>query len=271
MSNERRLIEEFLPVREIGQEASREKSAGRDYHLSTLHWWWARRPLAAARAAVLATLVPTSAFPEKREDIERLFKAVSAWKGDEIGMSPTALDLARKLVAGEWNDHRPKVIDSFTGGGAIPLEVLRLGGDAAGVELNPVAFMVGMGTLVWPQTYGPSLAEDVRRWAERVRDATLAEVGDLYSALEATDSMERAKQLRFQGGDLGGQLTPLVYLWTRTVECPNPALDSHRVPLIRSAHVVRTDTKRIAVSVVPDPANGTFRFELTQGVAQSTW
>ena len=137
MSEERKLIEEFLPVREIGREASREKSAGRDYHLSTLHWWWARRPVAAARAAVLATLVPSSAFPEKREDLESFFGLLTHWLGDETGMSPTALEQARQLVAAEWSTTRPKVIDSFVGGGAIPLEALRLGADVAGIELGP--------------------------------------------------------------------------------------------------------------------------------------
>src|SRR5947209_5884144 len=160
MSNERRQIEQFLPVREIGREAAREKSAGRDYHLSTLHWWWARRPVAAARAAVLATLVPSSAFPGRREEVESFFDLLTHWRGDEIGMSATALEQARKLIADTWGTTRPRVIDSFIGGGAIPLEALRLGADAAGIELNPVAYLVAAGTIVWPQTFGPDLADD---------------------------------------------------------------------------------------------------------------
>lgn len=269
---ERRLIEDFLPVREISREASREKTAGRDYHLSTLHAWWARRPLAAARAAVLATLVPTSAFPTEREDLERFFESVAAWKGDEIGMSPGALEDARKLIDMEWNGSPPRVIDSFVGGGAIPLEILRLGGQAAGVELNPVAYLVGMATIVWPQTHGASLADDVRRWAEWVREGTLEEVGELYPKLAADSSARRKEQLRFQLGDRqqlrmqlddpGGDLQPVAYLWSRTVPCPNPTRDPHQVPLQRSTHVVRKDNKRIAVKVVPNASTGEFTFDL---------
>lgn len=263
MTNERRLIEEFLPVREIGHNAVSEKDGGRAYHPSMLHPWWARRPLAAARAAALATLVPASAFPDKREDLQLFFTALTTWKGDEVGLSPGTLKEARKLVAAEWKDEPPHVLDSFTGAGSIPLEVLRLGGEAAGVELNPVAFTVAMGTLVWPQTFGPSLADDVRQWSEWVRDATLMEVSDLYPTIKITSSVERPRQLGFQDNVAGGEFTPVAYLWTRTVACPNPTLDPHQVPLIRSSHVVRTNNRRIAVTVVPDPASGTFRFQLS--------
>jgi len=261
VTDERRLIEEFLPVREIGREASREKSAGRDYHLSTLHWWWARRPLAAARAAVFATLVPGSALPESRNDLERFFGQLTAWRGDEIGLNPSALEKARKLIEGEWPTP-PKIIDSFAGGGAIPLEALRLGADAAAVELSPVAFLVSCGTLVWPQTYGASLAADVQRWAKWVRDRALEDVADLYPDIGGDDPADDGAQLALDSGEASGALRPVAYLWTRTVPCPNPALEPHRVPLIRSTHVVRTDSKRIAVKVVPDPAVGSFRFVL---------
>lgn len=260
--NERQLIEEFLPIREISEQSDREKSAGRAYHLSTLHWWWARRPLAAARAAVLATLVPASAFPSKREDLERFFKALTAWQGDEIGMDQATLIDARKMIEASWPDGPPKVIDSFVGGGAIPLETLRLGAEAAGIELNPVAFLVSTATTVWPQAYGADLAEDVERWATWVRDRAFDEVADLYPALPADRSERRSDQLSFQLEEASGELQPVAYLWARTVPCPNPSRESHIVPLQRSTHVVRKDKKRVAVKVVPDQQTGTFRFDL---------
>src|SRR5262249_16475396 len=260
--DQRRLIEEFLPVSQISTEGSREKLAGRDYHLSTLHSWWARRPLAAARAAVTATLLPVSAFPSERTDLERLFSGLTAWRGDETGMSPLALEEARKLIAAEWPDSPPKVIDSFVGGGAIPLEALRLGADAAGVELNPVAFLVASGTVVWPQQYGADLADDVHRWAEWVRDRTLQDIGDLYPAIKMDQGAGGGSQLDFEGQQETRALKPLAYLWTRTVRCPNPGRAPHDVPLIRSTHVVRKDNKRIRLKIVPDPDTSQFRFEL---------
>src|SRR5689334_627285 len=133
--SERRLIEEFMPLQTISAESDREKKAGRAYHPSTLHWWWARRPLASARDAVLATLVPASAFPPDREQQESFFRRLSSWRGDAHGLSQTALAEAQRLVQDASPGHAPRVVDPFVGGGAIPLEALRLGAEAFGVEI----------------------------------------------------------------------------------------------------------------------------------------
>jgi putative DNA methylase len=267
--SERRLIEDFLPLRCIGQEAGREKNAGRSYHPSTLHWWWARRPLAAARAAVLATLVPTSAFPHERERIESFFTELTTWRGGELGVSEVALREARELIADEWPD-RPRVLDSFMGAGTIPLEVLRLGGDAVGLELNPVAFMVAMGTVVWPQQYGPTLADDVDAWGEWVARETFAEVAALYPPVHTAHPP--TEQLDLDGEQASDGEVPAAYFWTRTVRCPNPALDPHDVPLTRLSHVARTRRKRIAIQMVPDQNSRrvTFRLVPEQAGAPTT-
>lgn len=270
MTDERRLIEQFLPVREVSRESAREKMAGRDYHLSTLHSWWARRPLAAARAAVIATLLPISAFPAEREKLELFFSALTTWRGDEIGLNPRILSTARELIDKYWGNERPRVLDSFAGGGAIPLEILRLGGDATAVELNPVAWVVAAGTVVWPQAFGPSLADDVARWGKWVRDGAQREVADLYPPLTTGDASARNKQLSFQGDGMMRHLDPRAYLWTRTVTCPNPALGPHRAPLIRSKFVVNKDAKRIALKITPDPKNGGVRYELEAGAVAAS-
>jgi putative DNA methylase len=259
--SEKRLIEEFLPLRSISREAGREKNAGRSYHPSTLHWWWARRPLAAARAAVLATLVPASAFPTEREEIETFFTALTAWRSGELGVSQEALDRARELIGEEWSKRPPRVLDSFMGAGTIPLEVLRLGGDAVGLELNPVAFMVAMGTVFWPQTFGSTLAEDVKQWGEWVREQTFAEVAELYPPVDAIRSP--GSQLDLEGDEAVSGHMPAAYFWTRTVRCPNPALEPHEVPLTRLTHVARTARKRIALTMVPDQKSRRVLFELS--------
>jgi putative DNA methylase len=257
-----RLIETYLPVQTISRESGREKNAGRGHHPSTLHWWWARRPLAACRSAVLATLLPASAFPEKADAIEQFFGRLGHWHSNELGVDRQALAKARELIASEWNEHAPRVIDSFVGGGAIPLEVLRLGGVAAGVELNPVAYIVGMGTVVWPQRFGGELADDVLRWGAWVRSHAVADVSRFYPRVgrEADDRSSSQLHLHSAASDDGS--VPLAYLWTRTVKCPNPALRAHDVPLTRMSHVVRTARKRLALKVVPNKRAGKCRFEI---------
>ncbi|UKL14275.1 DUF1156 domain-containing protein [Dissulfurimicrobium hydrothermale] len=194
MSDDPRLIEDFLPIQAISAEASREKSV-RKGHISTLHLWWARRPLVACRAAVYGALVPASRFvpPACRDDeggagrenglhkngkslgranaakfIERLCKypgnpavikeaqrhileahAERLTKERGTGFQPVTVE---DIEAGKMP--APRVLDMFAGGGAIPLEALRLGCEAYALDLNPVAHIIELCTLVYPQKYG---------------------------------------------------------------------------------------------------------------------
>ena len=212
MSDDRRLIEAYLPIQAISAEASREKSV-RKGHISTLHLWWARRPLVACRAAVYGALVPASRFQptngpeEKRASlgranaakfVERLCKypgdtkviaeaqqhileahaeRLSQEKRTENGGTGILPVTVEDILQGRAP--RPKVLDMFAGGGAIPLEALRLGCEAYALDLNPVAHIIELCTLVYPQKYGKpdptmkgsakdgtwaGLAEEVRYW-----------------------------------------------------------------------------------------------------------
>jgi len=171
MSQDRRLIEDFIPIREISIEAAREKSI-RKGHISTLHLWWARRPLVAARAAVFASLVAAPESSQKRSALKKTMVELCKW---EAG-APT-IDKAKKQILEAQRDRLglpadtplkdvppPKVLDMFAGGGAIPLEALRLGCETYAVDLNPVAHIVELCTLVYPQQYGKALADQVEQW-----------------------------------------------------------------------------------------------------------
>src|SRR6266550_6668807 len=211
---DKRLIEDYLPIVAISAEASREKSV-RKGHISTLHLWWARRPLVACRAAVYGALVPASQFvpacadkagrpnggsdaqkkslgranaakfierlcqypgsPEViKEAQEHILKAHAERLSRETGKPVTVED----IVAGRAP--RPKVLDMFAGGGAIPLEALRLGCEAYAVDLNPVAHIIELCTLVYPQKYGPSLVEDIKKWGEWVIERARARLIEFY-------------------------------------------------------------------------------------------
>ncbi|OQC32220.1 MAG: hypothetical protein BWX70_00668 [Verrucomicrobia bacterium ADurb.Bin070] len=255
MSDDKRLIEDFLPIEAISAEASREKSV-RKGHISTLHLWWARRPLVACRAAVYGALVPASRFvpnggsddkkkslgranaarfvkslcrypsdskPEEKASIgravgeaerhillahaDRLTEELADWRSGKTG-KPGWVDEFKfvgdavtfdDILAGRAP--RPRVLDPFAGGGAIPLEALRLGCEAYANDLNPVAHIIQLCTLVYPQKFGKpdpadsgmtgpadkdgnptwgGLADEVRYWGEWVLRKVKCEIGDLY-------------------------------------------------------------------------------------------
>src|SRR3972149_3531819 len=163
-TNDRRLIEDFLPIVEISKEASREKSL-RHGHISTLHLWWARRPLVACRAAVYASLVPADQHAPKngpenkrqslgRANAAKFLKELCLYPGNPQKIEEAKQNILKAHFERAGKKDPPKVLDCFAGGGAIPLEALRLGCEAYALELNPVAHIVQLCTLVYPQKYG---------------------------------------------------------------------------------------------------------------------
>jgi putative DNA methylase len=209
MTKDQRLIEDYLPIEAISAEAKREKSI-RKGHISTLHLWWARRPLVACRAAIYGALVPAPATPRARReradfvaelctypgpadkiaDARRhILEAHAARLSEETGETVTVADIEAGRAP------RPRVLDMFAGGGAIPLEALRLGCEAHALELNPVAHLIELCTLIYPQQYGQpdpnakgsardstwaGLAKEVEYWGTWVLKRVKTEIGDLY-------------------------------------------------------------------------------------------
>ena len=133
----RRLIEEELPLQAVNAESAREKSL-RHGHISTMHLWWARRPLAMSRAVVFGTLLPNPGDRARRKEALDLLAQASRF---EASVRADRINPLRKLLAAAYPDGPPKVLDCFAGGGAIPLEALRLGCDTTAVDLNPVAHL----------------------------------------------------------------------------------------------------------------------------------
>jgi putative DNA methylase len=267
MTDKRRLIEEYLPVRAVSYEATREKLLRRrDYHLSMLHLWWARRPLAAARAAVYATLVEAEGRAADPERVQE-FMAALCWWGGTYGSPVEAVSRAREQILAETGGEGPKILDCFAGGGAIPLEVGRLGGQAYALELNPVAYLILLCTLVYPQTFGPSLADDIDKWGAWLRERARADIGNLYPVIGADDG-----QLSLDGSleKAANGLIPVAYLWTRTVPCPNPALPVHELDLVRQTWLVKKPGKGgkpgkfIALRPIVDRSKLTIRYDVVR-------
>jgi putative DNA methylase len=291
---DQRLIEDYIPIEAISAEARREKSI-RKGHISTLHLWWARRPLVACRAAVYGALVPAPAdkriakeaadfvaelctYPGPRDTIAEARRHILEAHAErltaeriEAGLAPAqALVTVEDIEAGRAP--RPRVLDMFAGGGAIPLEALRLGCEAYALDLNPVAHLIELCTLVYPQQYGApdpaargsakdrtwaGLAKEVEHWGKWVLKRVKAEIGDLYPPIPdptADARPQTAGQYRLgldvptagDGPPPEEYLAPVAYLWTRTVRCKNPACGG-TVPLARQTWLAKKKGHLIAL------------------------
>lgn len=234
----KKLIEVALPLDEINAQSSREKSI-RHGHPSTLHLWWARRPLAACRAVLFASLVddPSNDLPEDEAQVERerLFEIIRELVKWENSSDENVLGMARKEILRSTGNNPPPVLDPFCGGGSIPLEAQRLGLEAHGSDLNPVAVMITKALIELPPKFAgdppvnpesrktddlsswrgaQGLAEDVRHYGTWMRERAKERIGHLYPT-----------------GPEGE--TVIAWLWARNVRCPNPACGA-TMPLVRS-------------------------------------
>lgn len=245
----KKLIEVALPLDKINEACAREKSI-RHGHPSTLHLWWARRPLAAARAVIWASLVddPSShpeLFPteeEQHKERERLFAILEDLVIWENSNNQDVLEAAKKEILKYNQGKFPTLLDPFAGGGAIPLEAQRLGLKAIAHDLNPVAVMINKAMIEIPPRFAGKapvnpdarasllntdwvgshgLAEDVRYYGEWMKQKAYEKIGHLYPKV----------QLPPEEG--GGEATVIAWIWARTVKCPNPACEAE-VPLIHS-------------------------------------
>ena len=250
MPLKKKLIEVALPLEAINAESAREKSI-RHGHPSTLHLWWARRPLATARAVIWSSLVDDpSSHPEQfpteesqQQERERLFDILTRLVKWENSNDEGILAEAKAEIMKSTDNNPPALLDPFAGGGAIPLEAQRLGLEAHAHDLNPVAVMINKAMIeippkfanmrpVNPESRGhlggsaapkgaAGLAEDVRYYGEWMKQEAYKRIGHLYPKVKVPQA---------QGG---GEATVIAWIWARTVKCPNPACGCE-MPLVRS-------------------------------------
>jgi adenine-specific DNA methylase len=236
-------IESDFPVKEVSEESAREKNI-RHGHISTLHIWWARRPLASSRASIYAALTPEPKDEKERKEKAKFIHELSKW---ENSLNKNLIDRARNEILEANGGTPPKILDPFAGGGAIPLEALRLGCETYASDLNPVAVLIEKCTLEYPQKYGKPkkvktsdllrekeinpLLEDVKKWGNWVLEETKKEVGKFYP------------------NDEDGSI-PVGYIWARTVKCQNPACGAE-IPLVRQTWLAKKENKKVAYKIVP--------------------
>ncbi|MGC8633406.1 MAG: DUF1156 domain-containing protein [Candidatus Limnocylindrales bacterium] len=281
MTPRRKLIEVALPLEAINVASAREKSI-RHGHPSTLHLWWARRPLAACRAVLFASLVDDpSSDPERfptpkavEDERTRLFDIIERLVLWENTTNEAVLEEARAEIRRSTGGNPPPVLDPFCGGGSIPLEAQRLGLEAHASDLNPVAVLITKALIeippkfadrppVHPEARGgvggtgewkgaAGLAADIRAYGAWMRDEAERRIGHLYP------------KVRLPKDYGGGEATVIAWLWARTVTCPNPACGA-RMPLVRSFALSTKQGKAAWVEPLVDRAAKTVRFEVRPG------
>lgn len=244
MTYKKKLIEVALPLELISTESAREKSIPHG-HPSSLHLWWARRPLAAARAVLWASLVddPSSdlkkfpTFEKQAKERQRLFEIMARLIPWEASNDVRVLEEARTEILSSCNEDLPNVLDPFGGGGAIPLESVRLGMPTFTGDLNPVAVTIQRAMIEIPHRFAgkppinpesksgsafwvglDGLVADIQYFSNLIREKAIEKIGHLYPNVELPDGVKG---------------TTVAYIWARGVRSPDPAWNE-TVPLVKS-------------------------------------
>lgn len=242
-----------FPVAEVSRHSAREKSI-RHGHPSTLHLWWARRPLAACRAMLMALLlpdpcdehcpaefkaearrflapVPMVPLGPSDEDLRKaLLKFIADFANWDNSANQTYLTCARGLVRAAHGEEPPLVVDPFAGGGSIPLEALRVGCDAFASDLNPVACLILKVLLEDIPRHGPGLADELRQVGKEIKDEAEKELAEFYPP------------------DPDGA-RPIAYLWARTARCEAVGCGAE-IPLMRSFWLCKKANRRRALRLL---------------------
>jgi putative DNA methylase len=226
----KRYIEWDLPLADISNDSAKEKNI-RKGHPSALHIWWARRPLASSRATILSSLIDLPGNENDKREISNILKKITSW--DIVNKDNNYyLNRAKKLIEEQWENHPPRILDPFAGGGSIPIEAARLGCDTYSSDYNPVAVLLQMVILEWAQKFGFNIPNPkkkigidgevekinflsymVEKWTNRIFNDVEKEIGSFFKNKNENS-------------------IPIGYIWARTIQCQNPNCRAE-IPLIR--------------------------------------
>jgi adenine-specific DNA methylase len=313
---DKRLFEVAFPLREASLDSVHEKSM-RHGHISTIHIWPARRPLAACRAALISALLPD---PGNREERDRLLeklggkvvrvvkkKKLPTGKTEEVQVEETLggvlhwgreaspnVDWFRKALREANGGKPPKVLDPFGGGGAIPLEAMRLGCDVTAIDINPVAWFILKSTLDYPQRLAgqhrplPDFALESVQFMEQFFKGTAKptkrqlerNLRAVQDRLFPPQEVDLAWHVRAWGWWVSQQAraeldsyypaidnkAAVAYLWARTAKCKNCRAT---VPLLKTRWLCKRTKKRVLIETEPLPDRSGVTFSVRQDVAES--
>lgn len=269
MTRRKKLIEVALPLQSINRAAAAEKLI----HVGTtsnLHAWWARRPLAACRAVVFASLVDDpgeylvgEAAETKRQELFALIEQLVTWESKD---DEAVLAAAKKEIERSSSGELPTVMDPFCGSGSIPIESLRLGLKAIGSDLNPVAVSISKALVEVPHVISGHNAINPKA-SKRLLDAPGFEAFRADLAYYSNRIMEIARQRvsRDYADTFAGSSVPIAWLWCRTAGCPNPGCQT-TIPLISSMWLSKTVKTRAFLRIANrDAQTSRISFEVIVG------
>lgn len=277
-SYKKKLIEVAIPLVAINAASAREKSI-RHGHPSTMHLWWARRPLAAARAVLFAQLVDDpSSLPDQfptdeavEAERQRLFKIIEELVVWENSSNEEVFERARAEILKSGGGKMPSTYDPFSGGGSIPLEAQRLGLASFGSDLNPVAVTIGKAMIEIPPKFkdlspvhpevnerqfyrkAEGLSEDVKFYGDWMRQRAVERIGHLYPGV----------QLDAANG--AGEATAIAWIWSRTVPSPDPAYSNVAVPIASSFVLSVKAGKEVWIEPIVDKVAKTITYRIRNG------
>jgi putative DNA methylase len=301
----KKLIEVALPLEEINKASAREKSI-RHGHPSTLHLWWARRPLATCRAVIFAQLVDDpSAWPdrfpspeaqaEERKRLHNVIARMVPWEAstNETILNEARFEIARSVAWGRGEEpptnasdvldylqaKAPPVYDPFCGGGSIPLEAQRLGLRAYGSDLNPVAVLISKALVEIPSKFagaGP-INPEAREKNELIGrnwkgSQGLAEDVRFFGRWMREEAEKRIGKLYPKATlDDGTKGTSVAWIWARTISSPDPAARGAMVPLVSTFLLSTKDGKQaLIIPVLDAAAKDGYRFDVkTKNISPS--
>ncbi len=234
-----KLIEEFFPAEYISSRASHERYLRRG-HLNAIKTWWARRPTIAMRGIIYASSINI------KDAITFVPKQIKIIKEicNEINPPNNILNKAKNEISKSNDGKELRILDFFSGGGSIPLESSRLGLDTYSLDLNPIAVLVQIASLIAPQNY-PDISNEVLRWGKYVLNRSKKELLDLYPRFETPTRFDNR---------------PIVLFWGRKVKCPNKNCKKF-VNLSRLNYLAKRKDKRISLNWQPTK-DGDYVFKL---------
>lgn len=277
----KRFIEDVLPLTDLNKTAQTGGGIG---SFNAMHPYFARRPLTASRAMTLAALVDAPESDKQRKALEKLMLDLCQ---EEWPNSPQLLEQAQALIRQAHGGRAPRTLDVFAGGGSMPLEAMRLGCDATAVDLNPVAYLALIGSLVYPQKYGKQTVESHRLTALR-EEAQAYQAGDPQMALmkgmggksgKSKSASRLVEDVRYWAEWVQTQAqarigecypldpdgaTPVAYLWAKTITCP---YCHGEIPLIKRFWLQQggPSSGHVAYRLVVDKAARTYSVEIVRG------
>lgn len=250
---DKRLIEVNLPLEELSEESRSEKY--RSYgKLSNLHRWWSPKPLSVSRIAAYASLVKAPTDNESLEEEMSYIKELSKW--DNMHKKQT-IKRAKEKILNNFDNKAPKVLDPFSGSGALPLEAKRVGCKSHALEYNPVAYLINLGVLSYPDTTLDGISETnsqmfqiannesklirgLKKWSDWVLEEVKDELSEFYGGNE------------------------IAYIWARTLPCQNPECNLN-IPLIHDFWLADRKSSNKAVSHINCSKDGDIGVDVYSG------